>query len=71
MTRDFTKKEFRAAAQRNGFELGPFGLRAKHSVGQGETEFGYVFQPKPFKILRRVSLARAIKQRTEDRKHFS
>ena len=67
MNRDFTQAQFKAAAARNGFKLGPFGLETEPGPHGGWVSYGYFFQSKPFKILRRESLAQAIAKREFDK----
>ena len=65
-TRDMSKAQFRAAAKRNGFDLGPFGLVTHDLADCSSCSYGYICQRKPFRILRRASLAAAIQQREAD-----
>jgi hypothetical protein len=65
-TRDMSKAQFREAAKRNGFVLGPFGLETYDLADCSSCSYGYICQRKPFRILRRASLAAAIQKREAD-----
>lgn len=66
MTRDLTERQFQAAMKRNGFRFGPLGLiDTTGQISEG-CSYGFVFQPKPFRILRRETLARCIALRDRD-----
>lgn len=60
-TRDMTDREFKAALKRRGFEprliLGGW---VQHAEFPG-TSFGLVYNNKPFKLARRASLAKLIR----------
>jgi len=54
-TRDLTKKQFRAALNRHGFTLGPFGY-CTHEDNPA-TSYGAIVNAKTFKVMRRATLA--------------
>lgn len=61
--RDFTKAQFDAALRRNGFKHEFMGWYVDTTGQSGGVRFGAVFNTKPFRINRRATLARLIRDR--------
>lgn len=59
-----SRKQFNSALRRNGFRQTPLGLWFVDTTGVcPATHFGALLHPKTFKMLRRATLAKLIKDR--------
>jgi len=65
MHRDFTKAQFRKAYERHGFKKIMYWLEDQTGTGMS---FGIVVNAETFKIDRRASLAKALRDRDKERK---
>lgn len=69
MARDMSYAQFKLACERNGLRpiLGGTWLEDLESPGKSALSYGGILHPKTFKLLRRETLAHALKRRKENR----